>query len=133
MARSKADDMIKEAVASKECILATPGREDFNNTILKGLEQQGLVQTLVSNVDDNYVMVGAHPESGLKDKIIKGEYIDFIKLLPKEKPSYDDNRLELVNKGGQTFFVPATDRESGNSVSSFHKWEQAFHVSTMFI
>ena len=126
MARSRADEMIKEAVASKEHILATPGREDFNNTILK--DQQCLVQTSVSNVDDNYVMVGAHLETGLKDKIIKGEYIDFAKLLPKEKPSYDDNRLELVNKGGQTFFIPAADRDSGNGVSSFHKWEQAFRV-----
>ena len=37
----------------------------------------------------------------------------------------DDQKLELVNRGGHTFFVPA-ERES--SITNFHKWEQAFRA-----
>ena len=44
-----------------------------------------------SNVDDNYILVGAHLETSLKDKICKGEYVDFARLLPRERQSYDDH------------------------------------------
>ena len=81
-----------------------------------------------SYVDDNYTIVGAHLETSLKDKICKGEYVDFARLLPRERQAYDDHRLELVNHGGQTFFVPASDREGNNSISSLHRLEQAFRV-----
>ena len=46
--------------------------------------------------------------------------------MPKDHALQEDNRLKLVNKGGQTFFVPAADRSVG--IISFGRWEQAFRV-----
>ena len=37
--------------------------------------------------------------------------------------------MELVSRGGSTFFVPVADREmQGNGITNFQKWEQAFRV-----
>ena len=80
-----------------------------------------------SVVDENYMIVGAHVDSATNEKIRKGEYVDFSHLLPKEKLDRDEAKLELVHRAGQTYFIPA-ERDSGNSITSFHKWEQAFRV-----
>ena len=49
--------------------------------------------------------------------------IGYNKLIPKSRFGRDDdNRQELISKGGATYFVPAVDRD-GNSISSFSKWE----------
>ena len=79
-------------------------------------------------VDDNYVAVGSHIDSTLHEKILRSEYVDFAKLLPRDRSYNEDNRMELINKGGQTFFIPACDKESSHSISGFGKWEQAFRV-----
>ena len=82
-----------------------------------------------ASVDESYAMVGAHVDSTLQEKIRRGEYIDFTRLLPRDKQVYDDHHLELVYKGGQTYFVPAGERDgSSSSINSFHKWELAFRV-----
>ena len=78
-------------------------------------------------VDKNYLVIGSHIDLSLHDKIKRGDYVDFAKLLPKDKiaTAQEEHCFELVNRGGQTFFVPA-ERESG--VTSFQKWEQAFRI-----
>ena len=82
-----------------------------------------------SLVDEKYVAIGLSVDQGLKDKIWKGEYVDFVRLLPRECNVADENRLELINWGGQTYFVPASDRDNSTySISNFHKWEQAFRM-----
>ena len=35
--------------------------------------------------------------------------------------------MELINRGGQSFFVPV-EQESSSVISNFSKWEQAFRV-----
>ena len=48
-------------------------------------------------VDEAHIVVGAHIDQQLIEKIIKGEYIDLGKLVPRDKViSEEDNRLELV-------------------------------------
>ena len=64
-----------------------------------------------SIIDENYVSIGLHVDAGLHAKIKEGEFVDFSRLLPKDKPSTEDHRMELVIKGGQTFFVPVADCE----------------------
>ena len=56
---------------------------------------------------------------------MQGEYIDFARLLPKDRFS-DDQRMELINKGRQSFFVPVSDNSNG--ITSFSKREQAFRI-----
>ena len=35
--------------------------------------------------------------------------------------------MEIVNRGGSTFFIPVADREF-SSISDFNKWKQAFRI-----
>ena len=71
-----------------------------------------VVQQYSSMVDENYLVIGAHLHGALQNKITSNEYVDFARLIPREKSfREDDNRMEIINKGGQTYFIPATDHE----------------------
>ena len=123
---------VREREASKARMFATPGNSDningdFNCLNVNGFEaNQGsppLIQQYSSMVDENYLVIGSHVDGTTQNKILNNEYVDFSRLLPH----HEDSRMELINKGGQSFFIPASDRESGN-IHSFAKWEQAFRV-----
>ena len=73
-------------------------------------------------------MLGSHLDEVTRKKIVNGEYMDFAKLMPKDQISLEeDNRMEMVSKGGMSYWVPLADREN-STISSFFKWEQAFRV-----
>ena len=77
-------------------------------------------------MDENYVVVGAHLDEGMIDKIVKGDYVDFSKLLPRDRVmAEEDGRMEMIIKNGKTFWAPVS---SGVQISNFSKWEQAFRV-----
>ena len=79
-------------------------------------------------VDENYSLVAAHVDQSIRDKILNGEYVDFAKLLPRDRIGWhDDNRMEMMYKDGRTYFVPASERDN-ISISSFNRWEQAFRI-----
>ena len=79
-------------------------------------------------VDEDYLVVGSHIDQAMKLKIAAGEYVDFTKLMPKDKVvNEEDVRIEMVNRGGMSYWVPLSDRES-TAISSYTKWEQAFRV-----
>ena len=70
-----------------------------------------------------------HVDQGLQDKIKRGEFVDFAKLLLRECVLDDEGRMEMVVRDGQTIFVPARDKEGiTGGVTSLHKWEQVFRV-----
>ena len=79
--------------------------------------------------DDDFFHVTCHVDNALKQKIQNGEYIELERLLPKPSggiESTDDGEvLELVSRGGQTYFAPARDRAK---ISNVCKWDQAFRV-----
>ena len=67
-------------------------------------------------------------DSSLQEKIINFEYVDFSRLIPRDKVSkLEDNHFELMVKGGSTFFAPVSDRDS-TTISNFSRWEQAFCI-----
>ena len=79
-----------------------------------------------SMIDEDYMVVGSHVDENTYQKIKRGEYIDFGKLVPKDRILVEEeNRLELVMKGGQTYYVPIADV---TDINSFSKWEKAFRV-----
>ena len=82
-----------------------------------------------SIVDECYVTIGSHVDPSLTEKIKRGQYVDFAKLLPRDKMFgvIQDDKLELVYRNGQTFFVPARDKDA-MGITSFHRWEQAFRI-----
>ena len=81
----------------------------------------------IAQMDQDYIIVGAHIEEALQQKIIKGQYVDFSKLLPKDKLVEDDGCMELIIKEGRSYWVPASNAESVQ-ISNFNKWEQAYRV-----
>ena len=79
-------------------------------------------------VDESYQLVGSHLDQAMQDRIIRGEYVDFARLVPKDRVlTADDNRYEMIVRDGKTFWTPASSIESV-SISNFNRWEQAFRV-----
>ena len=116
----KMQDVIRQAEVSKARIFNTPGKPQQ----LQQLNSNFLSPTAV--VDEGYFIVGAHLDEATVNKIGKGEYIDFGKLLPKDKVmSEEDRKLKMIIKNGKTFWTPASNSVS---INSFAKWEQAFRV-----
>ena len=66
-------------------------------------------------MDEDYITVGSHVDEITLNKIKRSEYIDFGKLIPKDRVLVEEeNRMELIFKGGHSYYV-----------SSFrHKWDK---------
>ena len=115
---SRAAKMIQEAEASRARLVPTPGKygENYDKFLHSAF------------VDEEYLVIGSHVDEITSKKIVNCEYVDFAKLLPRDRLSVDeDHRMELVNRNGIGYWVPVTDREVG-VISSFAKWETAFRV-----
>ena len=121
--QEKARDMVKQAEQSKVKMLKVPGKTKFKD--------EGLLHSVL--VDDQYKLLSTHIDEQTRRKICQGEYVDFSKLIPKDKVYVDDDkRMEIVNKNGMSYFVPVSERE-GTTISGFYRWEQAFRVySTIY-
>ena len=108
-----ADELIKESERSRARLLDIPGRNEFNlNTI---------------QMDEDYHMIDAHIDEVLRRKIWCFEYVDFSKLISKNKLYNEDQRLEIVSHNGATYLSPANDRDSVQ-INTYNKWEQASRV-----
>ena len=104
----KARKMVQEAETAKARMFATTGRDT------------------TAHFDENYIVVGAHVDEATVTKIQNGDYVDFGKLIPRDRVlREDDGRMEMVVKNGRTFWVPYAET---TVISSFNKWEQAFRV-----
>ena len=127
----RADQMIKEAEAVKARILDAPGRGyQFNDQMYGNeTEQIDFRNNFVHSVmvDESFLLVASHLDQNTYDKIVKGEYVDFARLIPKDKVLMEEeNKMQMVNRDGQMYFVPANGDKL--AISSFSKWEQAFRV-----
>ena len=77
-------------------------------------------------IDEGFVTVGAHLDELTLWKIQKGDYVDFCKLIPCDRVlTEDEQKLEIVIRGGKTYYVPVNE---GTSINNFQRWEQAFRV-----
>ena len=117
---SRPEEMLKNAESSKAQMLASPGKqfESVSDTVR--------MQSIA--IDENYLVVGTHMDSSIKQKIINHEYVDFACLLLKDRiTKEEDHHMEIINKGSYTYFVPVSDREN-TEITSHTKWEQAFRV-----
>ena len=80
--------------------------------------------------DDDFFHVTCHLDASFKHKIIKGDFIDLERLLPKERGGFgllsNDCKLEWISKDGSTYLAPAAAKES--KINGIRKWEQAFCI-----
>ena len=86
--------------------------------------------------DDDFFHLTCHIDQVLQQKIEKGQYVDLDKLLPRDRMSPfdgrvnsvgDESKFEWVQQDGGTFLMPA---KRTSCITSFRKWEQAFRVYT---
>ena len=129
--------MIKEAEKSKARIFATQGITPFETNIneyaspqlihANGENNYPINQVTPTAVyDEGYIVVGAHLDETIVSKISRGNYVDFGKLLPRDRVSMeDDGRMEMYVKNGRTYWAPVS---FSVSINSFARWEQAFRV-----
>ena len=76
----------------------------------------------IFDIDQEYLVIGGHIDSALQQKIIDFEYVDFARLLPKDRvTNLDDHRFELIVRGGNTYFMPLSGREI-TTINTFSKW-----------
>ena len=65
-------------------------------------------------------------DESMQIRIFRGEYVDFSKLLPRDKVmSDDDSWLQLIIRNGKTFWAPVAETAA---INNFNKWEQAFRI-----
>ena len=111
-----AAESIRRAEAKKAQIFPTTG------------ESQSQVEPFISvvKIDQDYQLVGSHIDQTTRDKIARGEYVDFSHLLPKDRIlAEEDERLELIVKQGRAYWSPVADTVA---ISSYNRWEQAFRI-----
>ena len=90
--------MLREAETAKTRIMDVKGKywTSFNSSL----------------IDNDYIVVGSHVDENLRMKVIQGKYVDFAKLIPRDRiVAEDDNCMEMINKGGRSFWVPIADHE----------------------
>ena len=123
------EQVVCEAEMAKAQMFTTPGKAKVGD-IMGHMQSKRLAkypdnEEIFPNhhhsiMDEEYLVVGGHVDQALQEKIAWLEYIDFAQLLPPDKISkVDDHRMELVVKGGSTFFLPVADRET-TTISNFN-------------
>ena len=114
----RVEHMIRNAEANRMKIFNTPGKQlplDLNREFVHS-----------AMVDKTYMLVASHLEESVIRKIENAEYVDFSKLIPKDKIlAEEETELKLIMKEGRTFYVPVKE---ATSISNFNHWEQAFRV-----
>ena len=112
----QADKIIREAEAHRAVMYGAKGNVDLN------------WNQHASFIDGDYVVIGTHVDQVIQEKIRRGVYVDFSQLLPRDRSSHsnDEQRMELISRGGMSYFVPISDRENG--ITNFNRWEQAFRI-----
>ena len=117
----QAENIIKNSELSRAHILEVPGKDDPCLIIQSPVN--------VSMIDENYQMINAHIENSMRKRILSFEYIDFSKLVVKNRSYRDDEHqhLEIVNRNGVSFLSPVAERET-HQINSYARWEQAFRV-----
>ena len=127
--RTVAEKQIVDAEHFKVNIMPPTGKSP---EVIQNMDQlfHSLTQFLqkMANEDDEFFHITCHVDVGLKAKIERGEFVELERLLPCDRLSKlsDDKALTLVNRDGNTYFVPS-DSSSGK-ITKIRHWEQAFRV-----
>ena len=127
-----ANDIIRNAEIGKARMYDLPGRFGDLDLIHQNFRMPEInIENKFfhsSMVDETYQLIGSHIDLNTQEKIVRGEYVYFSRLIPKDNVlTVDDNRYEMVIRDGKTYWIPASSHES-RAISGFNRWEQAFRV-----
>ena len=83
-------------------------------------------------VDGNYLVVGNYVDEGIRQRIEDGEYIDFARLLPSDHLAIEeDNRMEIVNRNGKTYFSNIYTRRYPGRASELIQYNHIIHTAAL--
>ena len=99
-------DMIQQAEAAKARMFANTGKQ-----------LPPFVTSPTAIVDEGYIVVGAHLEDNMINKIKNGEYVNFGKLLPKDRITEEDGKMDMFIKNGRAFWMPVNNAVAINNFS----------------
>ena len=122
-ANGRAQEVILEAERKKAAIMAPTGQYIINRV-------PDVDVCFNDDASNNFCQISCHLDNATLEKIARGGFMDVDKLLPKNKrlrASDEDGSLQIVQKEGRTFLIPASDRES-IKINNFAVWEQGFRV-----
>ena len=137
---TEAERLVQQAERNKARILEVPGRAKIDNITPENFLSKMSGEFMHSMlVDEEFSMVASHITESLKRKIINCEYVDFVKLLPREDFNMemdedDADQYVMINEGGHTFWTPERELATGRrgsdqaAITFLHKWEQAFRI-----
>ena len=98
----------------------------MNDGKLFGVHDGNLLHSVL--VDEEYTAIASHVDNHMRRKIIEGEYVDLVRLIPRDRvSSEEDQRMEIVNRGGLSYWVPVSERSS-NTINNIAKWEEVFRI-----
>ena len=110
----------------KEELLHVSGMLKDKTKVVNVVEPNNLFHSVI--VDDKYTAIASHVDDNTRQKIVMGEYVDLVKLIPRDRVmAEEDQRMEMVNRGGLSYWVPINDRGDG-SINNIAKWEEAFRI-----
>ena len=121
--RRLARERIVEAEKYKAEIEIPKGKEiyitrDDANEIMRKL----------SDEDDEFLHITCHVDQAIIDKVENKQFVNLDPFLPKiDAHNYqDEQKLDMVNRGGQVFWIPHTNRKQ--KVNNLQTWDQAFRA-----
>ena len=109
----RAEQRIRDAEKGKARIYEVSGKDLFNSAAL---------------IDEDFELIESQVSEKMIEKIVNNEYVNFAKLLPKDKLviEEEDRYQMFCNKKGETFWAPP--EKSSGSINSIEKWDEAFRV-----
>ena len=123
-AESRAERLLLDAKKARARLYDATGNENGPVEINQATRCDGRSSSLM---DEDYLLVASHVDVKTRLKISKGEYIDFSKLVRKDKViDEEEQKMIMVNKGGMFYSVPMSDRSQ--TITSYAKWDSAFRV-----
>ena len=130
----QADQLIKDAELNKAQQYQVPGKVKLPLinmvTTVQNMKPTLEAKDNLAEMDMDYQMVDSHLDEMTKLKIQAYEFVDFAKLLVKNRSFRDDEsgqRLEIINRNGQSFLSPVSEHEA-TSITNYNRWEQAFRI-----
>ena len=128
--QQRVDNLIRDAENAKVKINDVQGTNKVVNFSYDNDPMNDLQNKLMHPAmeDKDYLVVAAHVDESVAKKIRGGKYVDFAKILPRDRVQDEQNTcLQTVTmQDGHLGCTSTTDQSS--VITSFAKWEQAFHV-----
>ena len=134
-ATSDADHKTPEQLAKEYVDNSIIQAEKFKATLAppEGIPESIFAPRLSRNHDDDeddFFHMTCHVELNIRTIIERGGFIELEKLLPKAlkhlKPYNEQRLVNTIGNDGQSYFVPAIDKEY--RITGVRKWDQAFRV-----